>query len=196
MDCGRPVTQLWLQPRNPLSVCCWLKKISSSGSMATKAILRDGSYARTAGDHQGVVCNQSFLLLGQAPVTSRASRLAPLCPAVWSAAACWLLADNLYTCIHKQHTTHIHVEHTYICIRVRTYIQIYRPCSYPPPFDAPHSDCQLPPQTSRLSNQSRLKLRIFQQPEKTGSGVIYMKTTRFKNNNFNYLINLILRSVS
>ena len=27
--------------------------------MATKAIPRDGSYARTAGDHQGVLCNQN-----------------------------------------------------------------------------------------------------------------------------------------
>ena len=45
--------------------------------MATKAIPRDGSYAQTAGDHQGVVCNKSFLLLGHPPVTGRASQFAP-----------------------------------------------------------------------------------------------------------------------
>ena len=80
VDCTRPVTQLWLQPRNPLSGCCWLKKISSSPSMATKAIPRDGSYAWTARDHQGVVCNQSFLLLGHPPVTGRASHLSAAMP--------------------------------------------------------------------------------------------------------------------
>ena len=66
----------------------------------------------------------------------------------------------------------MHVEHIYICIRLRTYIQIYRPSSYPPPADAPHRCCRLPAQTLRLSDQRCLKLRIFQKPEKTGNGNI------------------------
>ena len=48
--------------------------------MATKAILQDGSYARTADDHQLVVCNQSYLLLGHPPTTGRASCLAAAMP--------------------------------------------------------------------------------------------------------------------
>ena len=111
--------------------------------MATKAIPRNGSYARTAGDHQGVVCNQSFLFLGHPPMIGRTSLLVAAMPGSL-VRGCLLLAANQYTCMHKQHTTHIHVEHIYICIHVRTYMQIYRPSSYPPPADTAHRSYQLP----------------------------------------------------
>ena len=69
--------------------------------------------------------NQSFLLQGHSLLTGRASRLASICQAAWSAAAYWLFAANLNMCIHMH--THVHM---HACTNAYTHVRTHIPKAF------------------------------------------------------------------
>ena len=167
-DCRRSVTQLWSQPKiltqGFVSFKEKLKRLNGYPKPFPMMVhlptvgrwpprggldLEFPSSRTPTHDRQGLVLSGRY-----------ARQFVPLL-FFWFAAnlcMCTLAHTCTYTCIR----IYIYM-HTHLHIHIHTCSHIHRPSSYPSPADAPHSKCQLPPQTLKLKQcKSSLKLRIFQ----------------------------------